>query len=103
MIGGSAPLTLPTRFGNAIRSFEVYSRIIYGLEAIDGWPRLLAVIPADYRQAIDDAKAQVDFWVNIWMGSLLIWMGSLLIWMGSLLIWMRPCPSRRGWPQGLGS
>jgi hypothetical protein len=63
---------LPTKFGNAIRSFEVYSRIIYGLEAIDGWPRLLAVIPADYRQAIDDAKAQVDFWVNIWLGSLLV-------------------------------
>jgi hypothetical protein len=63
---------LPTRFGNAIRSFEVYSRAIYGLDAIYAWPRLLAVIPADYRQAIDDAKAQVDFWVNIWLGGLLV-------------------------------
>jgi hypothetical protein len=61
---------LPTRFGNAIRAFEVYSGVIYGLEAIDGWPRLLAVIPADYRQMIEDAKAQVDFWVNLWAGSL---------------------------------
>jgi hypothetical protein len=62
---------LPTRFGNAIRAFEVYSGVVYGLEAIDGWPRLLAVIPGDYRQMIDDAKAQVDFWVNLWMGGLL--------------------------------
>ena len=61
---------LPTRFGNVIRAFEVYSRVIYGLEAIQGWPRLVAVIPADFRGMIDDAKAQVDFWVNLWAGSL---------------------------------
>jgi hypothetical protein len=65
-------LVLPTRFGNAIRCFEVYSRIVYGLESIDGWPRLTAVIPADFRQAIEDAKAQLDFWVNLWFGSPLI-------------------------------
>jgi hypothetical protein len=68
----SAESVLPTRFGNAIRSFEVYSRVIYGLEAIDAWPRLLAVITPDYRQAIDDAKAQMDFWVNIWAGTFLV-------------------------------
>jgi hypothetical protein len=62
---------LPTKFGNRIRAFEVYSRVIYGLEAIEGWPRLLAVIPADYRQAIDEAKAQTDFWVNLWLSGML--------------------------------
>lgn len=56
---------LPTPFGNVLRSFEVYPRYMYGLEAIDGWGRLLAVIPKDYLDLIDAARAQVDFWVNL--------------------------------------
>jgi hypothetical protein len=56
---------LPTPFGNVLRSFEIYPRAMYGLEAIDGWGRLLAVIPKDYLDLIDAAKAQVDFWVNL--------------------------------------
>jgi hypothetical protein len=56
---------LPTAFGNVIRAFEVYPRVMYGFESIDGWSRLLAVIPDHYRSLIDDAKSQVDFWVNI--------------------------------------
>lgn len=62
---------LPTAFGNTIRAFEVYSRVIYGLDAIPGWERLLTVIPKDYRTLIDDAKAQTDFWVNFWLFSLI--------------------------------
>lgn len=56
---------LPTPFGNVLRSFEVYPRYMYGFEAIDGWGRLLAVIPKDYLELIDAARAQVDFWVNL--------------------------------------
>jgi hypothetical protein len=56
---------LPTSFGNIIRSFEVYSRLMYGLDSIPGWERLLGVIPESYRKFIDSAKSQVDFWVNI--------------------------------------
>jgi hypothetical protein len=56
---------LPTPFGNVLRSFEVYPRVMYGFEAIDGWGRLLAVIPKDYLELIDAARAQVDFWVNL--------------------------------------
>ena len=56
---------LPTSFGNIIRAFEVYSRVVYGIEAIQGWNRLLAVIPKDYRELVDDAKSQVDIWVNL--------------------------------------
>ncbi len=56
---------LPTPFGNVLRSFEIYPRFMYGLEAIDGWGRLLAVIPKDYLELIDAARAQVDFWVNL--------------------------------------
>ena len=31
---------LPTSFGNALKSFEVYPRDIYGIDAIRSWPRL---------------------------------------------------------------
>lgn len=56
---------LPTAFGNTLRAFEVYPRVMYGLEGIDGWPRLMAVIPKEFRELIEDAKAKVDWWVNL--------------------------------------
>lgn len=56
---------LPTSFGNAIRAFEVYPRLMYGVDAIPTWSRLLTVIPVDYRKVIDDAKAIVDLWINL--------------------------------------
>jgi hypothetical protein len=58
-------LLLPTAFGNTIRAFEVYSRVMYGVETIQGWSRLLSVIPSSYLKLIDDAKTQTDFWVNL--------------------------------------
>jgi hypothetical protein len=61
---------LPTPFGNIIRAFEVYSRVMYGLDAVPGWNRLLMVIPEENRGLVDDAKAQVDFWVNLWLLSI---------------------------------
>lgn len=56
---------LPTRFGNAIRAFEDYATDMYGVDSIVVWVRLLAVLPKDYREMIDTAKAQVDFWLNL--------------------------------------
>ena len=55
---------LPTAFGNVIRAFEVYPRIMYGIEDIQGWTRLLAVLPKSYLAAVDDTKSRTDFWVN---------------------------------------
>lgn len=63
---------LPTRFGNAIRSFEDYSLAMYGIDDIAGWPRLLAVLPKDYVRYVDEAKAQADFWVNAWGAAALL-------------------------------
>lgn len=63
---------LPTPFGNAIRAFEVYPRVMYGLEGIQGWTRLLAVIPKEYLKFLDDAKAQMDSWANLFFASVLI-------------------------------
>jgi hypothetical protein len=65
-------LILPTAFGNALRAFEIYPRVMYGFEGIDGWPRILAVLPKEYRELIDDAKAQVDWWVNLGVISILL-------------------------------
>jgi hypothetical protein len=61
----SEDLLLPSSFGNTIRAFEVYSRVMYGFETIQGWSRLLSVIPGSYLKLVDDAKAQTDFWVNL--------------------------------------
>jgi hypothetical protein len=63
---------LPTRFGNTLRAFEVYPRLIYGFEGVEGWNRLLAVMPKEYRDLVDDAKVQTDFWLNLWLISLLL-------------------------------
>lgn len=63
---------LPTAFGNALRAFEVYPRVMYGFESIEGWSRILAVLPKEYRELIDDAKSQVDWWVNLGTLSLVL-------------------------------
>jgi hypothetical protein len=63
---------LPTAFGNTIRAFEVYPRVIYGLDAIPLWPRLLMVMSEDVRALVDSAKAEMDFWLNLWAMSVLL-------------------------------
>ena len=68
---------LPTRLGNIIRAFEVYPRVIYGLEGIQGWSRLSAVVSQDYLRTIEEAKAQLDFWANLCIGGVGI---ALLYW-----------------------
>lgn len=81
---------LPTAFGNTVRAFEVYPRVAYGLDAIAGWSRLLAVVPKDFRRLIDDAKAQVDFWVNLWFLGVLTSLLSCAIGVGRekwVLLW----------------
>src|ERR1043166_3782090 len=40
---------LPTRFGNRYRAIEVYSRVVYGLDAIPAWPRLHTLLPKSFR------------------------------------------------------
>ena len=55
---------MPTRFGNVIKAFETYSDRVYGLEGTIGWARLIGVIPASYASVTNDARAEVDFFVN---------------------------------------
>lgn len=61
---GGERLILPTKFGNAIRAFETYPLEVYHVSSIPVWLRLLAVIPKDYLTQLDNAKADVDFFVN---------------------------------------
>lgn len=56
---------LPTRLGNAIRSFEDYPQRQYRMSAIYLWPRLVGVIDKDYAAAADDAKSSFDFMMNV--------------------------------------
>ncbi len=82
---------LPTKFGNRFRSFEVYSRVVYGLDAIPAWPRLLMVMPESARQMITQAKIQVDFCVNITVIFILavpIWLLSLRFTAYETWIWI---------------
>jgi hypothetical protein len=65
-------LLLPTSFGNTMRSFEEYPLLMYGADSIVVWEKLLAVIPKDYRDFIENSRAQLDFWVNLWCLSILL-------------------------------
>jgi hypothetical protein len=39
---------------------------MYGFEGVQGWNRLLTVVPKDYRELVEQAKSTVDMWVNFW-------------------------------------
>jgi hypothetical protein len=61
---------LPTRFGNAIRAFEIYPSDIYGADAITIWLRLVSVMPKFVIDQIQEARTTVDFFINCWFFSL---------------------------------
>ncbi len=65
-------LVLPTKFGNAIRAFEDYPRVMYRLDSIPAWSRLNAVIPKDYRELMDEARGEMNCWMNFWFLSYLL-------------------------------
>lgn len=70
---------LPTPFGNTIRAFEVYPRLMYGVESIVMWSRLLTVVPPEYKSHIDDAKSHMDFWINLGVSSMLLLTSSVVM------------------------
>jgi hypothetical protein len=55
---------MPTKFGNVIAAFENYTRVVYGVDSVGTWLRLAAIIPTHYLLAIENAKAEVDFFVT---------------------------------------
>lgn len=55
---------LPTSLGNAIKSFEEYPFLQYGMDAVTLWPRIVAVASKEYLTGIDDAKTSLNFFLN---------------------------------------
>ena len=55
---------LPTRFGNTIRAFEAYSRVVYGFESVEGFNRVEPFIPDSLKDAVSAAKSRMDVWIN---------------------------------------
>lgn len=56
---------LPTRFGNAIRAFESYPLEAYGADGTPIWLRLASVISKEFANELEDARAQVNFLLNL--------------------------------------
>ena len=82
-------LLLATSFGNIIRAFESYSVVMYGFDSIVGWPRLQAVVPEEHKELTHDAKAYVDFWINMCFVSVLsvsIYLLSAFL-SGNIVLW----------------
>lgn len=63
---------LPTAFGNVIRAWEMYPLVMYGIDAIPGWDRLVYLIPEKVRPLIDQDKSFMDFWLNVWLLNIII-------------------------------
>jgi hypothetical protein len=63
---------LPTRFGNAIKAFELYPNEVYGADGVVIWLRLVSVVPKSFAQQIQDMRTQVDCLINCCLFSGLI-------------------------------
>lgn len=88
---------LPTRFGNAVRSFETHGRNRYGLDGISAWPRISMLLSDSEREQVSEAQTDAAFFLNIAVMSIvaaaalsldLLWHppGSDVLLIGSLAI-----------------
>jgi hypothetical protein len=68
----AADKMLPTRFGNAIRAFELYPNEVYGADGVSLWLHAASVAPSPLLETVADARAVVDFMVNCALFSLSI-------------------------------
>ena len=55
---------LPTRFGNAVRASEDYSRFRWGVDNAALWPRVEAFLSEQEKELLDGENAQVAFFLN---------------------------------------
>jgi hypothetical protein len=54
---------VPTRFGNAIRSFETYGKTRFNLDSQTLWYELCAVAPKYIQTEVNNTRASVDFFI----------------------------------------
>lgn len=60
---------LPTRFGNAMRAFESYSKSRWGLDPIATWPRLDPLLSDAERELHTVSKTDLAFFLNACLAS----------------------------------
>lgn len=70
---------VPTRFGNAIRSFETYGKTRFNLDSQTLWHELQAVVPKYIQSEIQDARSSVDFFVALIYLSAALGLATLVI------------------------
>ena len=76
---------LPTSFGNTLRAFEDYPRVMYGFESIQGWSRLQGVMSKEFAETMNGAESTVNLWVNLFVVSLVVCVVSAVLgarWIG---------------------
>jgi hypothetical protein len=69
---GDANDLLPTRLGNAIRAFERYSNVRWGLDGVTIWPRIDALLGEDERGIHVDAKIDLYVFLNGALGGFVV-------------------------------
>ncbi|WP_217208922.1 hypothetical protein [Streptomyces sp. AC550_RSS872] len=74
-IPGAPERQLPTWVGNTLRTAELRPYQKYGLDAVKCWPHLWLVLPAEVRDQIARARAELDSAV-----SALIWSAGFIVW-----------------------
>lgn len=55
---------LPTRFGNAVRAFEVHATTRWGLDSVGAWPRIELLMSDSEAENHATAKSDVAFFIN---------------------------------------
>lgn len=62
---------MPSRFGNTLKAAESYPGERYGFDGVQFWPRLVHVIPTEYKLSIDGTRNELSFLVNMSVLSIL--------------------------------
>lgn len=70
---------VPTKFGNALRSFETYGKSRYNLDSQSLWYELCAVVPKHLQNEIEEVRSSVDFFVALTYLSFLFGIGTLVV------------------------
>jgi len=55
---------MPTKLGNIIKASEVYAQDRYSIEAVNVWPRLFAVLPAQFLKDMEEKNNHFMFLLN---------------------------------------
>jgi hypothetical protein len=103
-------LVLGTRFGNSYRAYETNPNVLYGMDAVVLWPRLVCLLPAAAQDQLQESRAKLDFHVNmLWLSFLatLIALGAWNAWsfpwcaippaLSTMLLWYLLPASARSW------